>query len=202
VIAALSRPGDLIAVPGPHDGAFLAAAAQAGRRVTGLPGSVRGRPRQAAAPDRDPGTPMPPAGGLLGCAALAVLCCCPAPGCPPPGPAGPAGACRPAAEPDPGLGLLCAACQRALRPGGLLVVVTSTAGRPGWAGQVTAHARAAGLVYAQHIVAVHAPISGDRLLSPALVPGARAVGSALAHTSHLTVHTDLLVFVQPGRNQR
>lgn len=142
---------------------------------------------------------MPPAGGVPGRAALAVLSCCPAPGCPPPGPAGD-GACSTAAEPD--LGLLCAACQRALRPGGLLVVVTSTAGRPGWAGQVTAQARAAGLVYAQHIVAVHAPIGGDRLLSPAPVPGASAAGSGLAHTSHLTVHTDLLVFAQPGRSQR
>jgi hypothetical protein len=118
---------------------------------------------------------------------------------PPPDPVGD-GVCGGAAEPD--LGLLCAASQRALRPGGLLVVVTSTAWHPGWAGQVTAHARAAGLVYAQHIVAVHASISGDRLLGPGPGPGAGAVGSGPAHTSHLPVHTDLLVFAQPGKETR
>ena len=62
--------------------------------------------------------------------------------------------------------MLYAACQRVLRPGGVLVVITAcTPGRPGWAdpGEAIACARAAGLIYAQHIIALHAPIRGSRL---------------------------------------
>ena len=61
--------------------------------------------------------------------------------------------------------MLYAACQRALRPGGVLAVI---AGRPA-PGQIpdlshaVACARAAGLIYAQHIVLVHAAIDGGQL---------------------------------------
>lgn len=166
VIAALSRPGDLVAIPGPGEGAFLAGAAQAGRCAVG---ASRGAGR----------------------AALAIITCCPVPGCTPSGSAGNAGtADADAARADPEL--LFGVCQRALRPGGLLAVVTTTARHPGWAGEVTAHARAAGLIYAQHIIALHAPISGDRLLSPWPQRGGRAAAS------HLPAHTDLLLLTQPG----
>jgi hypothetical protein len=163
VISALSRPGDLVAVPGPEDKVFLAAAASAGRRATGCAGT----------------------------AALAVVTACPLPGCRPPGPAaGDTGKDR-----DPGLPW--AACQRALGPGGLLAVITAAVRNPGWAGQLIAHARAAGLVYAQHVIALHAPIHDDRLLSPPpRQPCASVAGRA--ETRHLPVHTDLLLFVQPG----
>ena len=133
VISALSHPGDLVAVPGPEDGVFLAAAASAGRRAATCG---------------------------AGTAALAVVTACPVPGCRPPGPA--AGDTGP--ERDPGLPW--AACQRGLGPGGLLAVITAAVRHPGWAGQLIAHARAAGLVYAQHVIALHAPIHDDRLLSP------------------------------------
>lgn len=130
VISALSHSGDLVAVPGPEDEAFLAAAASAGRRAA----------RSGA-----------------GTAALAVVTACPVPGCRPPGPA----AVDTGAGGDPGLPW--AACQRALGPGGLLAVITAAVRDPGWAGQLIAHARAAGLVYAQHVIALHAPLRDDRL---------------------------------------
>ena len=162
VISALSHAGDLVAVPGPEDEVFLAAAASAGRRAA----------RSGA-----------------GTAALAVVTACPVPGCQPPGPAaGDAGADR-----DPGLPW--ASCQRALRPRGLLVVITAAVRHPGWAGQLIAHARAAGLVYAQHVIALHAPLHDDHLLSP--WPQAAAAPTGPAETRHLPVHTDLLLFVKP-----
>jgi len=149
---------------------FLAAATRAGRR--------------AADPAEHGGT---------GAADLAVICACPAPGCRAPGPV----ASRSGGDNDPGLPW--AACQRALRPGGLLAVITTAVWHPGWAGQLIAHARAAGLMYAQHVIALHAALSDDRLLSPpAPQPGAPAAASP-ADTRHLPVHTDLLLFAQRHR---
>jgi hypothetical protein len=164
VISALSHSGDLVAVPGPEDDVFLAAAASTGRRAA----------RSGA-----------------GTAALAVVTACPAPGCPPPGPA--AGDTGPDGDP----GLPWAACQRALGPGGLLAVITAAVRNPGWAGQLIAHARAAGLVYAQHVIALHAPLRDDRLLSPP-PPQPCASSASPAETRHLPVHTDLLLFARPG----
>jgi len=120
-----------------------------------------------------------------------VICACPAPGCREPGPA--AGD----ADQDGDPGLPWPACQRALRPGGLLAVITTAVWRPGWAGQLIAHARAAGLMYAQHVIALHAPIRDDHLVSPQANPGAPAAASP-ADARHLPVHTDLLLFAQPG----
>ena len=121
-----------------------------------------------------------------------MICACPAPGCREPGPA----AGRSGGGTGPGLPW--AACKRVLRPGGLLAVITTTVRRPGWAGQLIAHARSAGLVYVQHVVAVHAALGEDRLLSPPVPhPAAQAVASP-ADTRHLPVHTDLLLFGQPG----
>jgi hypothetical protein len=165
VISALSRSGDLVAVPGPEDEVFLAAAASAGRRAAGP--------------------------GCAGAAALAVVSACPVPGCRLPGTA--AGDTGPDRDP----GQPWAACQRALGPGGLLAVITAAVRHPGWAGQLIAHARAVGLVYAQHVIALHAPLHGDRLLSPP-PPQPCASAASPAETRHLPVHTDLLLFVQPG----
>jgi hypothetical protein len=164
VISALSHSGDLVAVPGPEDEVFLAAAARAGRRA-----AISG----------------------AGTAALAVVTSCPAPGCRPPGPA--AGDTGPDCDP----GLPWAACQRALRPGGLLAVLTAAVRHPGWAGQLIADARAAGLAYTQHVIALHAPLRDDRLLSPP-PPQPCASAASPAETRHLPVHTDLLLFVNPG----
>jgi hypothetical protein len=63
------------------------------------------------------------------------------------------------------------------------------------AGSVVAAARAAGLVYAQHIVLVRAAIDGDRLAPAAPIAGADAPGGS-------QVHDDLLVFTKPGGEAR
>src|SRR5208283_1958838 len=78
-----------------------------------------------------------------------------------------------ASGPEPGgddrPGVLYAACQRVLRPGGVLAVITASGatapdGRlADLTGQAVAGARAAGLIYAQHIVLVHAAIRDGQL---------------------------------------
>ena len=78
-----------------------------------------------------------------------------------------------------------AACERVLRPGGILAVIAGPAAPGGTladtAGSVAAAARAAGLVYAQHIVLVRAAIDGDRLAPAAPGPGPAApAGSPVA----------------------
>jgi hypothetical protein len=66
--------------------------------------------------------------------------------------------------------VLYAACQRVLRPGGVLAVITASTPCPGGLrddpGEVISWARAAGLIYAQHIVALHAPITGSQITAP------------------------------------
>jgi hypothetical protein len=178
VIGALSRPGDLVAVPLPGDAVFKAAAAAAARRVTS-PAAPQ-CPRRGAAPACGPAlacslAPLR-ATGSARLVALAVVTDC--------------SGCGQGAATGP---LLYAACRRLLRPGGLLAVVTSAARDPGRAGRVIADARAAGLVYAQHVIAVHAPVDGDRLTSPWPRQGA---GTA-SDLTHLPVHTDLLLFARP-----
>jgi len=166
VIGAFSLPGDLVACIGGSP-AVAEAAAAAGRRLLTLtagPAPARQRPGVPAALP-------PPADPAAGTAGLAIAgwrgpgCC----GLPPANTDG---------EPDPWPAF--AACERALRPGGVLAVITgpatpagSTAGSAG----CVAAARAAGLIYAQHIVLVRAAIDGDSLTpadhGPALVlPGA------------------------------
>jgi len=203
VIAAFSRPGDLVAAP---DGsaAVIEAAAAAGRRVLGLiPAPVRdggalaglrSRLDPAARPFARlrPGGPdllLAPGDPDAGQAALAITGCH-GPGC----------CSRPEPGGETGPGLLYAACQRVLRPGGVLAVITATpaaGGQPAdLAGHAVAAARAAGLVYAQHIVLVHAAIRDDQLApdpaasSPAGLPGG------------CRIHSDLLVFTKPGGTTR
>ena len=186
VIDTFSRPGDLIAADGGSP-AVTEAAAAAGRPVLVL-ASVRplaGRPGVPAAlpPPGDPGA---------GTAGLAVAGCC-GPGCCGRPPAGAGG------EPDPGPAF--AACERALRPGGILAVITAGSAvcggtTAGTAGGVVAAARAAGLVYAQHIVLVRAAIDGDRLAPAAPDPDP---GPGTAGPGGSPVHDDLLVFTKPGK---
>jgi hypothetical protein len=184
VIDTFSLPGDLIAAPGGSP-AVTEAAAAAGRRVLIL------------APGRDPGRPYPrvlaalppPRDPDAGTAGLAVAGYC-GPGCCGQEPGG-----EPAGDPAP----VFAACERVLRPGGVLAVFTRPAARGGTtadtAGSVVAAARAAGLVYAQHIVLVRAAIDGDRL-----VPAAHRTDPAASGGS--TVHDDLLVFTKLGGQAR
>jgi len=209
VITAFSRPGDLVVIPGPGTGALLAAAAGAGRRALGLPASLRHSRDLAALLDRDldpavrplarlrPGGPATLLDGSCrdaGQAALAITTACATPGCLPPGPAARDNGADPGADPD----VLYAACQRVLRPGGLLTVITAAAREPGWPGEVIAHARAAGLIYTQHIIALHAPIRGSRLHAPAPAAPAPPPHPAAVAGLHLPAHSDLLVFATPG----
>ena len=180
VIDTFSVPGDLVAAAGGCSPAVIEAAAAASRRVIALvPG-----PAPAL---RRPGGPaaLPPAGDpAAGTAGLAVA------GCRGQEPGG-----ESAEDPGP----LFAACERVLRPGGVLAVIAGPAAPggtlAGTAGSVVAAGRAAGLVYAQHIVLVRAGIDGDRL-----APAAPGAGSAAPGGS--PVHDDLFVFTKPGGGTR
>jgi hypothetical protein len=179
VIGTFSVPGDLVAAAGGCSLAVIEAAAAAGRRVLGLvPG-----PAPALHRPGGPAALPPPGDPAAGTADLAVA------GCRGQEPGG-----EPAEDPGP----VFAACERVLRPGGVLTVITGPAAPGGTltdtAGSVAA-ARAAGLVYAQHIVLVRAAIDGDRL-----APAAPGTGSAAPGGS--PVHDDLLVFTKLGGEAR
>jgi hypothetical protein len=207
VITAFSRPGDLVVIPEPGTGTLLVAAAAAGRRTLGLVPATGHRHDLATRLDHDlgpacralarlsPGGPrhlLHAASLDTGQATLAITVACATPGCPPPG--GAAGASPDRAAPGADPGLLYAACQRVLAPGGLLVIITNAACQPGHPGGLIAHARAAGLVYTQHIIAVHARIRGSHLITALAGPPGPAAGPA----RHVPIHTDLLVFTEGG----
>ena len=92
-----------------------------------------------------------------------------------------------------------AACHSALRPGGVLAVIV---GRPAAGdipdlGLAVACARAAGLVYAQHIILVHAAIARGQL-RPLPSPDLTAPGPQDSPPA-ARIHTDLLIFSKYGR---
>jgi hypothetical protein len=185
VIDAFSHPGDLVAAVGGSP-AVTEAAAGAGCPVLALiPG---------LAPPRQPGgvpAALPPPGHPgAGTAGLAIAGCH-GPGCCAAQPGSAQG------QQDPGA--VFAACERVLRPGGILAVITGPAAPGGTltntAGSAVAAARAAGLVYAQHIVLVRAGIDGDHLAPAAPSPGPAGPGGS-------PVHDDLLVFTKPGGETR
>jgi len=182
VIGTFSVPGDLVAAAGGCSPAVAEAATAAGRRVLGLvpDGTGSGYPLLVPYPVArlQPGGPalvLAPGNPVTGQAALAVAGCFAGSG-----------------TSGQDAGLLFAACERVLRPGGVLAVIAGPAAGGGTltdtAGSVVAAARAAGLVYAQHIVLVRAEIDGDRL-APVAPGGSR-------------VHDDLLVFTKPGGEAR
>lgn len=191
VIDTFSVPGDLVAAVGGCSPAVAEAAAAAGRRVLVLvPDGSGGYPLPVPYPVARlrPGGPalvLAPGHPVTGQAALAVAGCCAGPGT--------------SGQDGQDAGLLFAACERVLRPGGVLAVIAGPADGGGTltdtAGSVTAAARAAGLVYAQHIVLVRAEIDGDRLAPAAPIAGADAPGGS-------QVHDDLLVFTKPGGEAR
>jgi hypothetical protein len=189
LVTAFSRPGDLVVAPDPATSGLVAvAAASAGRRALGV---AAARPGPAAGKDPDCGWLQPGGPAALlrdGCraagqAALAVITACPAPCCDP---------AYATSSTDAAPEILYAACQRVLMPGGVLVVITTAARAPACPAGVIARARAAGLVYAQHIIALHAPVRDSRLHPPAGPPGPRPDGV------HLPAHSDFLIFTSTG----
>ena len=145
--------------------AAVAAAAAAGRRVLAL---APARPGAAAGPAALP----PPARGRGGGAGRSRR---------PVGWRGPG--CLAGQRPGRARARVAyAAGERALRPGGILAVIAGPAAPggtlAGTAGSIVAAARAAGLVYAQHIVLVHAAVDGDRLSPADPAPGPAAPGGS------------------------
>ncbi len=93
-----------------------------------------------------------------------------------------------------------AACHSALRPGGVLAVIV---GRPAAGdipdlGLAVACARAAGLVYAQHIILIHSAVAGGQL-RPFTAPRPAAPGCPQESPPGTRIHTDLLIFSKYGR---
>jgi hypothetical protein len=178
LIGSFSRPGDLVAAAGGCP-AVTGAARAAGRTAVALVPDGGGYPppvlypavRLAGGPARLPA----PGTRVAGLAALAVA------GCPGPG-------CCPGPGPGPDGGLLYAACERVLCPGGVLVVIIDDLEPGEAAGGTVAAARAAGLAYAQHVVLLRVAIDRDGL-DPG--PGPAQPGDA-------RVHGGLLVFTKPG----
>ena len=166
VIAAFSRPGDLVAVPGAGCAVLAAAADRTGRRVLGI----------LASPGDQPGG----ANCAAGQAALAVTVF----------------SGGQSAGGTPGETALYAACQRVLRPGGVLAVIAGPApGEIPDLSHAVACARAAGLVYAQHIVLLHAALDGGQLRP---FPGQHAAPSPSEGPPGTRIHADLLVLTKPG----
>jgi hypothetical protein len=194
VITSFSRPGELVVVLAAGTGALLSAAAAAGRRVLGLfPGPAACRAAGLRL-DQDLGPAARPlARARVGGPGLLLEA-----GCPEAGHAALAITGR--GGPGDG-GVLYAACERVLRPGGVLAVLTASTPRPAGLrddpGEVIAAARAAGLTYAQHIVALHAAITGGQL-TPGPPGAARPDEAAGPPAVHACVHSDLLVFTKPG----
>lgn len=149
----------------------LVATAGVGARALAAAAAAAGRKAIILNPGTQP--------GRRAVLAVTAACACPATRLPGLGPD------------DPGLNDDIRACAAALRPGGLLAVLTSAARAPGQAGWVVARARAAGLGYTQHIVLVHAVISGDSFDGPLLPPDPNGP------LVHAAAHTDLLLFTAP-----
>lgn len=88
--------------------------------------------------------------------------------------------------------------RRLLRPGGTLVVLSACpAGAVRFAnnaGLIVCGATAAGLVYQQHIVAIHARIANSRLHPP---PGPQPDPGPDRPAVQVPVHSDVLVFTNP-----
>jgi hypothetical protein len=120
VITAFSRPGELVVIPAAGTGALLSAAAAAGRRVLGLFPGPAACHAAGLRLDQDLGPAARPlAQARAGGPGLLLEA-----GCPEAGQAALAITGRGAG------GVLYAACERVLRPGGVLAVITASTPRP------------------------------------------------------------------------
>ncbi|MET8623475.1 hypothetical protein ABZW30_06915 [Kitasatospora sp. NPDC004669] len=196
IIKAFSARGDLVFIPDVGNAAVLAAAVQAGRRALALAPSHQSanlayETLHSTAPTvaslavlrrGTPGHPSSRADSNQRRARLAI--------------AAPHDSATPAQ-----LTALAETCTRALQPDGVLVICTRQTSGQETAGHVVAHARAAGLVYLQHIAAVEATADEAGLVPLAPVTQHRP-GCACRHPGpgsgrHALIHSDLLVFAKP-----
>jgi len=196
ITEAFSRPGEVVFAPDAGNASLLIGPASCGRKVYGL---VRGSDHGHRVHDRitTHSTEVAslavirtaPGGDALrmqsrritGRAALAIL--------------------APHNPTTPGeLAALLDAAQRALRPGGVVVLCARQTSGQDNAGVLTAHAQSAGFRYLQHIAAVEAAPDGDRLLPvPDLTdhgPDCTCTPGRGSTGHHQIVHNDLLAFTK------
>ncbi|MCX4750603.1 hypothetical protein OG455_34715 [Kitasatospora sp. NBC_01287] len=193
VIDAFSKCGDLVYVPEAGNAACLIAAVTTGRKVLAHAPTRHGA-------DLAYDTLHTQAPQL---ASLAVLRRG-NPGTPPTRPGPDATAQLAIAAPHqpatPGqIAALIRTCARALAPGGTLVITTRQSSGQETAGHLTAHAQAAGLIYLQHIAAVEATATDDRLTPTAPTrhrPGCSCHHPRTSPGRHLLAHHDLLVLTK------
>ncbi|WP_146259218.1 hypothetical protein [Streptomyces tateyamensis] len=96
------------------------------------------------------------------------------------------------------LAALVSVSARALTPGGVLVVTTRQSSGQEAAGQLVAQARAAGLVYLQHIVVAEGVVKEQQLPTAASHRSGCACHFPQVNPGrHLLAHHDLLVFTKP-----
>lgn len=197
IIEAFTTRGDLVYLPEAGNATALIAAVKAGRRVLALAPSSQaatlahstlttGAPTLASLAVLRRGTASRQPSGAdrqAGRAQLAV-----------------AAPHTPATSTE--LAALIDSCARAMRPDGVLVIASRQAAGQDLAGHLVVHAQAAGLVYLQHIVAVEATATDDRLVPTPLEAGGHGPHCACNMTRpgagrHALVHNDLLVFTKP-----
>lgn len=172
---------------------------------------ARGRPRRAEVPAADISRLPRLHPDLMGTTSLAVFApagCPPADGRPDGRIASPGQPTRPA-TPDREQAVTAVpaaldAAWQVLRPGGLLVTVTTSSRRGrvfrDAAGQMVRLARAAGFGYTQHVIALRVPIDHDRLapsLSSADQTHFRGRRARAGQHQQLPVHQDVCVFTKP-----
>ncbi|WP_034088303.1 hypothetical protein [Streptacidiphilus albus] len=194
---AFSRSGDIVFVPDAGNATALIAAVQGGRKVLALVrGSDQGRRTQEHLHEQ-----------ATELASLAIIRNAPAPGdlAAQSGRIAARAALTVLAPHDPvsprELASLLDAAERALRPGGIVVICSRQTPGQDTAGTLTAHAQAAGFTYLQHIAAVEATATASRLQPLADTtdhgPDCTCPGDAPDGAVHTVLHNDLLVLTRP-----
>jgi hypothetical protein len=198
LVAAYSRPGDLVYLPDAGNAQLLIAAAQAGRRVLAYAHSAdHARAAQHAMREHaieissltvlrrtEPRNLPGQAERTRPRAALAVL----APH-------------LPADSRD--LAAMAEACARMLGPGGVLAICSRQNSGLDLAGHLVTYGQAAGLVYLQHIAAVEAAADGERLVPPEAEPDGHGPDCACQHPDasapgrHRLAHCDVIILRRP-----
>jgi hypothetical protein len=197
ITAAYSQPGDLVYVPDAGNANLLIAPAAAGRRVLGY----------AHTPDHARTTQNLLAEQGTEIASLTVLRHAPLSTLPGKSERTARRARLALLAPHhphaaPAMAALLDATVRTLQPGGVAVIATRQTPGTDRPGQLTAYARAAGLVYLQHIAAVEATAADGRL-QPAAPPAGHGPdctcpsAGALGAGPHRITHLDLLVLTKP-----